>query len=308
MINSGDGVGNTIEPHEIQDIIAQLDQAIASHAEWFDALTRTLICHIPYDQKDVAGDAHRHCRLGQWYYSDVPAKLRIHPGFVALEEEHAAMHRLAGDLLRKTGASEAIPTEEFDQFTGSLGRLRLQIYTLKREFENELYNLDHLTGANSRIGMLTRMREQHELVKRQVEPCSVVMMDIDRFKLVNDSHGHAAGDKVLAAAARYIMDNIRPYDKLFRYGGEEFLLCMQNTDEATAYEVIERLRVGLAELPIDCGNGLVLRVSMSFGLTQLASEVTVERSIEQADQAMYAAKAAGRNTTCIWQQEMVLSR
>lgn len=300
-------MGDSFEPHEIQDIIAQLDQAITSHAEWFDSLTRTLICHIPYEKKEVAGDAHRHCRLGQWYYSDVPAKLRKHPGFIALEEEHEAMHRLAGSLLLKAGSCESIPTEEFDQFAGSLGRLRLQIYTLKRELENELYNLDHLTGANSRIGMLTRLREQHELVKRQVEPCSVVMMDIDHFKQVNDNYGHAAGDKVLATAARFIMDHIRPYDKLFRYGGEEFLLCMQNTDEATAFDVIERLRAGLAEWPIDCGNGLVLRISMSFGLTQLATDVSVERSIEQADQAMYAAKAAGRNTTCIWQPAMAVS-
>ncbi len=292
---------------EMLEIIKQLDLAIASHTEWFDAITRTMVCHLPYSKNDVAEDAHRLCRLGQWYYSTVPDKLRQHPGFIAMEEDHKSMHRLAADLLVKTEACHPVPAEEYDAFAAALGRMRLEMATIKRELESELYNLDALTGAYSRIGMLTRLREQHELVRRNVQPSCVSMMDIDCFKTVNDTYGHASGDKVLSAVARFMLEHIRPYDKLFRYGGEEFLLCMQNTDVKTAYEVVERLRIGLAALPIDAGNGVELHIAMSFGVAQLAADISVERSIEEADQAMYAAKRAGRNTTLIWEPSMAVS-
>jgi diguanylate cyclase (GGDEF)-like protein len=130
------------------------------------------------------------------------------------------------------------------------------------------------------------------------------MMDVDHFKDVNDTYGHVAGDRALAAATRYVMAHLRPYDKLFRYGGEEFLACMQNTDMATGYEVMERLRQGLAATPIEYGGGATLHITMSFGIALLDPDVSVEQSIERADKAMYAAKAAGRNCTRIWDPSM----
>jgi diguanylate cyclase (GGDEF)-like protein len=283
--------------------LAQLEQAINSHGQWFEAITRSLICRLPYDRRDVAADAHRQCLLGQWYYA-VSGDLRSHPGFIAIEGEHQYMHQMAAKLLQTAASGATIAPLDFDSFANSLQRLRLQIYTLKRELEDALYNLDTLTGANSRIGMLTKLREQLELVKRNVQSCCIAMLDVDHFKAVNDAHGHMAGDKVLAAAARYVMEHIRPYDRLFRYGGEEFLLCMPSTDVATGYEVVERVREGLAATPIDHGGMDPVRVSMSFGLTLLDPDVSVEQSIERSDKAMYAAKSAGRNCVRIWDPSM----
>ena len=95
--------------------------------------------------------------------------------------------------------------------------------------------------------MLTKWREQHELVRRKLESCVIVMMDIDRFKLVNDRYGHLVGDRALAEFARHVMQRTRPFDRLFRYGGEEFLLCVPHTDINTAHNMIERIRTELAE-------------------------------------------------------------
>jgi diguanylate cyclase (GGDEF)-like protein len=293
-----------VEQNEAQAILAQLDQAIYNHGQWFDSITRTLICRLPHDNRDVADDAHRQCRLGQWYYGAAPDALRAHPGFIALEAEHQNMHQLAAKLLQTAASGSAISPLDFDSFVNTLERLRLQLYTLKRELEEALYNLDALTGANNRIGMLTKLREQLELVKRHVQACCLVMMDVDHFKDVNDTYGHVAGDRALAAATRYVMAHLRPYDKLFRYGGEEFLACMQNTDMATGYEVMERLRQGLAATPIEYGGGATLHITMSFGIALLDPDVSVEQSIERADKAMYAAKAAGRNCTRIWDPSM----
>lgn len=285
---------------EVQAILTQLDQAIYNHGQWFDSITRTLVCRLPHDQCDVADDAHRRCRFGQWYYGAAPATLRGHPGFVAIGTEHRNMHRQAARLLQAAASGSAISPLEFDDFANVLERLRLQLSTLKRELEDALYNLDSLTGARSRIGMLTQLREQQELVKRHVQACCIAMMDVDHFKAVNDTHGHVAGDRALAAATRYVMAHLRPYDSVFRYGGEEFLICMQNTDTATAHGVVERVRQGLAATAIEYEGKATLRITVSFGLALLDPDASVEQSIERADRAMYAAKAAGRNCTCIW--------
>jgi diguanylate cyclase (GGDEF)-like protein len=292
------------DQNEVQAVLAQLDQAIYNHGQWFDAITRTLVCRLPHDHRDVAADAHRQCRLGQWYYGAAPDMLRAHPGFVAIEAEHKTMHQQAAKLLQMAASGSAISSLDFDSFANALERLRLQLHTLKRELEDALYNLDLLTGTYSRIGMLTKLREQQELVKRNVLECCIAMADVDRFKSVNDTYGHVAGDCALAASARYVMANLRPYDKVFRYGGEEFLICMQNTDAATGHEVVERVREGLAAMPIECGGKATLHITMSFGLTLLDPDVSIEQSIERADKAMYAAKAAGRNCTRIWDPSM----
>lgn len=293
-----------VEQSEVLAILAQLDQAIHNHGEWFDSVTRTLVCRLPHDRRDVADDAHRQCRLGQWYYGAAPDALRAHPGFVAIGNEHQHMHQLAARLLQTAAAGSAVSPLDFDSFANALQRLRLQLHTLKRELEEMLYNIDPLTGACNRIGMLTKLREQQELVKRHAQACCIAMMDVDRFKTVNDTYGHVAGDRALAVSTRYVMAHLRPYDKVFRYGGEEFLICMQNTDLATAYEVVERVRQGVEATPIEDDGKAVLRITVSFGLASLDADVSVEQSIDRADRALYAAKAAGRNCTRTWEPSL----
>ena len=295
---------SSLEQNEMQDILSQLEQAIDNHGQWFDTITRTLICRLPYDRREAADDAHRQCLFGQWYYGSAPERLRNHPGFIAIEADHKNMHRLAAKLLQTAASGSTITTLDFDSFANALERLRLQIYTLKRELEDSLYNLDSLTGANSRIGMLTKLREQLELVKRHILSTCITMMDLDHFKIVNDKYGHLAGDHVLTNTAHYVMEHIRSYDTLFRYGGEEFLLCMQNTDLTTGYEVVERIRQGLASTPIHYDDQNTLQITVSFGLTLLDPDISVEQSIERADKAMYAAKTAGRNCTRVWNPSM----
>lgn len=293
-----------LNQNEMQAVLLQLDQAIYNHAQWYNSISRTLICGLPYDRRDVAKDAHRQCPLGQWYYSADPDKLRDHPGFIAMENEHENMHRLAAILLQLAASGAVISALDFDGFMNALERLRLQILSLKRELEDSFYNLDPLTGANNRIGMLTRLREQQAMVKRKVQSCCIAMMDIDHFKAVNDTYGHMAGDRILATSVHYVMEHFRPYDNLFRYGGEEFLVCMQNTNAAVGYEAVERVRQGLAATPLDYGGEHPIRITMSFGLTLLDPDVSVEQTIDRADKAMYAAKAAGRNCTRIWDPSM----
>lgn len=287
---------HSVSRADMQAMLFQLKQAICGYEQWHESLVRTLICRLPFDPREAAPQAHRECEFGKWYYNNVPEKLRAQPGFVALERAYERMHRMAARLLLAMQAGAPIRSEDYDGFAHPLAKFRLQLDTLKRELERALGNLDPLTGAHSRIGMFTWLEEQRELVKRGVLSCGLSMIDLDLFKSINDTYGHLAGDQVLAHAAHYFMEHIRPYDRLYRYGGEE----LPDTDLATCHELVNRLRVGLADSPVTVA-GTSIRCRVSCGVALLDPEIPVEKSVERADKAMYAAKAAGRNLTRSWE-------
>ena len=287
-------------PHELQGLLLHVDQAIYNHERWHEALLTSLVCRLPFDENDLDPEAHRKCRFGQWLYGEGRELLQEHASFPALEAQHKRMHELAGRLLRAAAGGTPISLGEYETFASTLKHMRLEAGSLKRELEDMRSNLDPLTGANNRIHLLTVLRELQALVKRNVMPCSIAMMDLDHFKAINDTHGHSAGDRVLTAAARYAMGHLRPYDKVFRYGGEEFAICLQNTEANAALVVIDRLRAGLANTPI-YHKEVLISVTASFGVAVLEPELSVEESLDHADQALYAAKSAGRNCSRAWE-------
>jgi diguanylate cyclase (GGDEF)-like protein len=280
---------------ELQPIIAQLDQAIHNHEQWLKTLNRTLTCRSRCDERDLAGDAYRRCLFGQWYYGHAPQKLREHPAFLAVEAEHRRMHEHAGRLLASAAAGTPILPADYDEMANAMERMHLQIYTLKHELEESVYRLDPLTGAFSRLSMLTTLREQRELVRRRVHPCCIAILDLDHFKAVNDTYGHLAGDAVLAAVVRRMTARLRPYDSVFRYGGEEFLVCMLNADLDTGFVAAERLRKEIASAPVEAGGACPVAVTASFGIALLRPDIPVEQSIACADRALLKAKTCGRN-------------
>src|SRR3990167_1952470 len=255
-----------INHEQLQKIISRLDQPIYNHNQWLNALIRTLICKLAPDQHDLNPEAHKECRFGQWCCSsEVEKDLVGHPGFKSLQEAHRRMHQLAKTLLETINTGIVISPPDYDLFSNALDGLRLEISTLKRELEVFLYNRDPLTGAINRVNMLTLLREQQEASKREYQSCCIVMVDLDHFKNVNDLHGHPVGDALLAGISHYLIKHIRPYDKLFRYGGEEFLICLVNVESNAAFELTENLRKGLSET--DVVENPKLRITASFGLT-----------------------------------------
>ncbi|MCG8070050.1 MAG: diguanylate cyclase [Candidatus Thiodiazotropha taylori] len=288
--------------HEkIKYIIEHLDRAIENHQMWFQNVNRSLACRVPCKPEDLLPDAHRNCEFGKWYYRLDDEILLRNDGFNAIEKEHHHMHKLATELLIDCQGDHVSNIDKYDQFSKSVERLRMQIMSLQRELQDSLFNVDTLTSARTRSGMLTELRRQHELVKRSAFTCSIAMMDIDHFKQINDNHGHQEGDMVLKTVIRYILDSIRPFDMVFRYGGEEFLLCLPGTDLVTANFAVERLRKGIEKLIIKGITSAEISVTASFGMTALSNEIFIEESIHRADQALYHAKTTGRNRLVTWE-------
>jgi diguanylate cyclase len=291
----------SISQENLQITLQQVRQAIYNHEQWYKNIIRTIMCRLPSNQQDMVPDSHRRCLFGQWYYNGSPKELRDNVSFVAIETAHQNMHQIAGRLLNSNDDGGEISSDDFDNFANALDRLRLELNTIVRELEEQLLNRDPLTGAENRVGMLTTLREMHAMVRRNVQQCCVSIADLDHFKLINDIYGHQTGDKALTATVHYFKNNLRPYDRVFRYGGEEFLIFMPNTDLQTGHAVIERMRHGLqSNLIVQVGNTPVF-VTASFGITTLDAGITVEESIDRADKAMYDAKTAGRNCIRSWQ-------
>jgi diguanylate cyclase (GGDEF)-like protein len=129
---------------------------------------------------------------------------------------------------------------------------------------------------------------------------SDLILDLDHFKQINDRYGHLAGDHALQAVVRFLTARIRKYDYVFRYGGEEFLLCLPNTALEDAEVLLDRMRQELASQPIDLGKGTTINITASFGVTEMLASEHHDFSIERADHALLCAKAKGRNRVCSW--------
>lgn len=153
---------------------------------------------------------------------------------------------------------------------------------------------DPLTGLLNRRSMEQRLREAAHGFQRTGRPFSVLMADVDRFKRINDLHGHAAGDRVLRAVAGLFGERLRGGDAVARWGGEEFLLLLPETDLPTACEVANRLRA-TAEARLSDTAGLDDRVTLTFGVAVFDRPMRVDTCLKQADEALYAGKAEGRN-------------
>lgn len=155
---------------------------------------------------------------------------------------------------------------------------------------------DPLTGLGNRAALEEHLQREIRVAQRHARPLSLLVLDVDHFKRVNDRFGHQAGDEVLRHVSSLLRQALRDTDLACRYGGEEFVVILTNTDGAGARVAAERIRAAIAEHPCGMGpTGAALEVTVSVGVTALRAEDDASSVFERADRAMYAAKAAGRN-------------
>lgn len=161
----------------------------------------------------------------------------------------------------------------------------------------ELAMCDTLTGLANRRSFMQAIDREHGRVRRHPElSVGVLMLDIDHFKRVNDTHGHAAGDEVLKAFSQTIGDQLRESDIFGRLGGEEFAIVLPDTDLAGCQQVAEKVREAVAAMRVTLDSGVVVQITTSVGLTHmLPADTRPDGALARADAALYQAKNQGRN-------------
>jgi len=155
---------------------------------------------------------------------------------------------------------------------------------------------DSLTGLANRQAFMERATGEFSRARRYSRSLSVIMIDIDHFKSINDQYSHAAGDQVLHQLGQHCYSRLRDSDFLGRIGGEEFVLLLPDTPQDRAFNVAERMRAQLSETPIVLDNGITLTITASFGVASMNDEdADFNAMLHRADVAMYNAKHGGRN-------------
>lgn len=168
---------------------------------------------------------------------------------------------------------------------------------VKSELEEQA-NTDYLTKLYNRRFFIQRLQEEGERVRRHGSTLSVLLYDLDKFKMVNDTYGHDAGDLVLMAVAEVSGEMKRVTDIAARIGGEEFALLLPETDQTGAVQLAQRLRQALEDAVIKTKDGTQIKVTASIGVATVCKVAEVEQILTFADQALYKAKNGGRNRVC----------
>lgn len=165
----------------------------------------------------------------------------------------------------------------------------------------DMMTKDSLTGLLQHARVKERLSHELQRSERNGEPLSVVMLDIDHFKKVNDNYGHLIGDQVISSLANLLKQQLRKTDIIGRYGGEEFLLILPDCNKEQAFGLVEQLRQSFASLPFsfDYQN---FHCTFSAGISQAKATDETDQLIDQADKALYSSKHAGRNQTQFYQQ------
>lgn len=199
-------------------------------------------------------------------------------------------------LYRTEQAFQQADLEKLDRMMSAL------VFPLRnglRYFEAVRASLtDGLTGAGNRISLDSILGREVDQANRYGHPLSVLILDLDYFKHVNDTYGHAVGDQVLRSIAQSIQATSRNADMTFRYGGEEFVVLLNKTDVAGAKIGAERIRRTIERLTVDVGEASI-PATASIGVASLCHGECKESLLKRADKALYSAKSSGRNRVIV---------
>lgn len=239
--------------------------------------------------------------------------------FSVFEEEAAAIfHRSDQELLNNPGIQiyETPVTREYQgtrfvkfqkaTFLDEQGRVAGLIgaiidITEQKELEQKLKKLasyDDLTDIYNRREGRKQLKKLARYCNRKQRPLTVMLIDLDNFKSINDRYGHDSGDRILKKAAKCLSQHSRANDVLCRYGGEEFLIVLPETDIEEALGIAERHRQALSQLSIEVGNHKTLHITASFGISEMDLNTSEQQLLKQADVALYKAKGLGKNRIC----------
>jgi len=272
-----------------QDIHFERESQRAGLMEWSQKTLFRILGAGPSEASSALGRSP----FGLWIRHRADFLFEVSPHLARLKQ---AMERIDEDLLPRLE-----PGATADR-AASLKALQAGVEEIAFLLNEMFQGLAGLEGGRDPLTRTLNRRFLSSILSREISfananqtPLSVLLLDVDHFKRINDEHGHPAGDEVLRRVAEAITENVRPSDFVFRYGGEEFLIVLVETTLRQAVAVAERTRQALEARDIKIGGGGRLRVTASIGAAEHGGHPDEAYLIKAADTALYRAKQAGRN-------------
>ena len=276
--------------------LSDYQHALSSHMDWLRHCYSAILNW---------GDGHQNalergaCAFDSWFDGARESLLGGFSGFARLGEMHDEVHDTAERIIGRASSGQTVTTSDYEAMMALVLAFGTAAQSLERDVWRTLATVDPLTGLGNRQTMMAQLVGERDRAIRLDQPCCVGLADIDHFKKINDRFGHATGDRVLRAAADCLRGAVRPYDILYRYGGEEFLVCLPAATLDDGAQVLERMRASVQHLGMTDAAGGAIAVTATFGLAMLTADRSVEESLELADNALYDGKRAGRNRVVI---------
>jgi diguanylate cyclase len=273
-----------------QNMLAERERQRAALSEW----AQHILLHLLGD-----GEGHlpemRHSEFGRWLqhkasiiFHEAPELERIR---VCIEKlERTLLPKLTDQRSRGGDTREAMRQVEAD-----IGEVKFLLTGLFDRFIEVESGRDILTRLLNRRYLPTILMREVALARRSNMPFAVLLLDIDHFKNINDTHGHDSGDMVLQQAADLVTAGVRVGDFIFRYGGEELLVVLVEIEKEQAKYIAESIRARFAAEPLRVGDGKTMPVTVSIGVASYSGHPDYEKIVKDADDALYRAKNAGRN-------------
>ena len=287
-------------PLEAERLVRRAESTLQAHQTWIRNTLSMLVCRTVPDEKELHADRKLRATITKWFLYETNEHVRNHPAFCTVAQSQLQLDELVNSLSKSVRNCERITESRFRTLTEITEQFNKSFESLLQTFRDISRSVDPLTGVANRFAMLPRLEQEYDRSQRTGQACSVCMIDLDHFKSINDTHGHQAGDTVLQTVADHLFRNLRPYDQVYRFGGDEFLLMLPDTSPRAAIPVIDRLRQRISGNLIPLSSEISARITASFGIALLYPPCCVQEVIGNADTAMYAAKRAGRNQIRVW--------
>lgn len=270
-----------------------LNQAIKNHYEWSGQLLQISLLGGEPDQTILHPQAHKYCLFGHWAHE----QLAIHqPGsehIAHIHYAHTIMHDRARDMLyaiiNKTVSAVLLDNYLHAQqlFIKSIDDYKEYLFVYRNHHDTLTgLPLRHLLYSDFELMRMRNLRAKKKIF--------ILLLDIDRFKSINDTWGHNAGDDVLKSIAGIFRDGSRQHEHVYRFGGEEFVMLIETCSQTDAMQAATRMCQYLENRPVSVGTDKVV-VTVTGGLTEVQANESLQDALGRADKAMYHGKNTGRN-------------
>lgn len=289
---------------EIDAILLDLNKAIDAHYQWLVNMFHSVVARDTSQPEITDNHSYELCQFGRWLDNLVSLDSDELPYVQIIDSTHQHMHNCGRELMLAIVENrwQEVHFDEFQEgllsFTATLTDYKIYLLTMRS-------NMDVLTGLPGR----RVLDESFDHQLRNAEPLNLYLMllDIDRFKLVNDTYGHLIGDVVLRTLATYLAGWTRDYDTVYRYGGEEFIIIIkaQNDDEACRAGVRICQLVDNHAIAYPGGH---IQITVTAGVSRAFPEEPLDVVIGRADRAMYEGKQTGRNRCMFIDERSVIAR